>query len=101
MVIVAGWMQVDPEKREAFLAGRIEGMRTSRAEPGCLEYTMSADPIDPGRVVLFERWARQQDLDAHLAAMRARPASPSPGPAVTPKSASIVVYDVSGERPLR
>jgi hypothetical protein len=51
-------------------------MRTSRAELGCLEYTLSADPTDPGRVMLFERWARQEDLDAHLAAMRARPSSP-------------------------
>jgi len=99
MVIVAGTIEVDADQREAFLAGRIEGMRTSRAEPGCLEYTLSADPVDPGRIVLFERWARQEDLDAHLAAARARPASPGPA-AVAPKAASIVVYDVTGERPL-
>jgi antibiotic biosynthesis monooxygenase len=46
-------------------------MRTSRAEPGCLEYTLSADPTDPRRVMLFERWARQEDLDNHLAAASA------------------------------
>ncbi len=85
MVRVAGTMEVDPAQREAFLAGRIEAMRSSRAEHGCLEYTMSADPTDPGRVMLFERWARQEDLDAHLAAMRSRPASPAP--TVTPKKA--------------
>ena len=99
MVIVAGTLEVDPDQREAFLAGRIDGMRASRAEPGCLEYTLSADPIDPRRVVLFERWARQEDLDTHLAAMRARPASPGTG--VAPKAASIFVYEVTGERPLR
>src|ERR1700756_85280 len=97
MVIVAGTIELDPDQREAFLAGRIEGMRSSRAEPGCLEYTLSADPTDPRRVMLFERWARQDDLDAHLAASRARPASPG---TITPKVASIVVYDVTGERPL-
>jgi hypothetical protein len=48
--------------------------------------------------MLFERWARREDLDAHLAAARARPASP--GPAIAPKAASIFVYDVTGERPL-
>jgi len=99
MVIVAGTLELDPDQREAFLAGRIDGMRTSRAEPGCLEYTLSADPTDPGRVMLFERWARQEDLDAHLAALRALPASP--GTAVAPKAASIFVYDVTGARPLR
>ncbi len=97
MVIVAGTIEVNPDQREAFLAGRIDGMRTSRAEPGCLEYTLSADPTNPGRVMLFERWASQKDLDAHLAAMRARPA---PATGVTPKAASIFVYDVAGERPL-
>lgn len=98
MVIVAGIFEVDPEQREAFLAGRIDRMRTSRAEPGCLEYTFSADPLDPGRVLLFERWARQEDLDAHLAASPATPASPSAE--VVPKATSLVVYDVTGERPL-
>jgi quinol monooxygenase YgiN len=98
MVIVAGTMELEPAQREAFLAGRIDSMRTSRAEPGCLEYTLSADPTDPGRVMLFERWARQEDLDAHLAAMRARPASPET--TVAPRAASIFVYDVTGERRL-
>jgi quinol monooxygenase YgiN len=98
MVIVAGFMEIEPEQREAFLAGRIDGMRASRAEQGCLEYTLSADPVDPRRIVLFERWARQQDLDAHLAAMRARPASP--GTSVAPTKVSIFIYDVSGERQL-
>jgi quinol monooxygenase YgiN len=97
VVIVAGVFTVDPEQREAFLAGRMDRMRTSRAERGCLEYTFSADPLDPGRVLLFERWASQADLDAHLAV----PAPPaSPGGEVTPTATSIVVYDVSGERPL-
>ncbi len=98
MVIVAGVFTVDPGQREAFLEGRKERMRTSRAERGCLEYTFSADPLDPGRVVLYERWASQEDLDAHLAV----PESPTaPGVKIEPTSVTIVVYDVTGERPLR
>jgi quinol monooxygenase YgiN len=69
MVIVAGSFEIKPDEREEFLAGRLESMRASRSEAGCLEYTMSADPIDAGRVVLFERWEDQASLDAHLAAM--------------------------------
>ena len=98
MVIVAGSLEVDPAQREAFLAGRMDGMRTTRAEPGCLEYTFSADPIEPGRVLLIERWASQEELDAHVIAARARPAPA--GAAVAPTAASVFVYDVSGERPL-
>ena len=99
MVIVGGRFEVDPEQREAFLAGRMEAMRASRAEAGCLEYTFSADPIEPGRVVLFERWESQEALDAHLAAQQTRPVG-SPL-AVAPISVYIVAYDVAGERTLR
>ena len=98
MVIVAGSFEIKPEEREEFLAGRLDSMRASRAESGCLEYTMSADPIDPGRVVLFERWADQASLDAHLAAMGNAP-KPT-GRAVAPTSATVMLYEVSGERPL-
>jgi quinol monooxygenase YgiN len=98
VVIVAGSFEIKPDERDEFLAGRHDAMRESRSEPGCLEYTMSADPIDPGRVVLFERWADQASLDVHMAAMRNAPRSS--GPTVAPISATITIYDVAGERPL-
>ena len=98
MVIVGGVFVVEPDEREEFLVGRHDGMRRSRAEAGCLEYTLSADPIEPSRVVLFERWADQASLDAHAAALQDTPAAPPGG--VVPKSVTITVYDVSGERPL-
>ena len=69
-------------------------MRTSRAEAGCLEYTFSADPLEPGRVVLFERWESQAASTPTSAGRRWQTA-------IAPSSASIVVYDVAGERPLR
>jgi quinol monooxygenase YgiN len=98
MVIVGGTFEFDPNQREAFLDSRYEMMRTSRAEPGCLEYTFAADPIDATRVVLYERWASQEDLDVHLAALRAKPQTSDD--AVIPVASSIVIYDISGERRL-
>ncbi|MGZ4772568.1 MAG: putative quinol monooxygenase, partial [Ilumatobacteraceae bacterium] len=91
MVIVGGTFELHPNERESFLASRIEMMRTSRDEPGCLEYTFAADPIDPSRVVLFERWASQEALDAHLALQRTGP-RPSDSDA-KPISSSIFIYD--------
>ena len=73
-------------------------MRTSRGEPGCIEYTFAADPLDPSRVVLFEKWEDQASLDAHIAAQRAAPRPTTPG--IKPISSSITLYDVAGERPL-
>lgn len=93
MIIVGGTFEVDPAQRDAFLAERAERMRTSRAEAGCIEYTFAADPLEPGRVILFERWEDQASLDAHLA-------GPSPATAIAARSMSIVLYDVAGERRL-
>ena len=98
MVIVGGTFQVDPDQREQFISARAAMMRASRGEPGCLEYTFCADPIDPSRVVLYERWTSQADLDAHLAALRATP--PTIEPDIEAISSSITIYDVSGERRL-
>ena len=97
MVIVGGTFELDPAMRDAFLASRADMMRESRSEPGCLEYTFSADPLDPGRVVLFERWTDQDALDAHLVIRRADTRSSAQ---VVPISSSIVMYDVTGERRL-
>ena len=96
MLVVGGTFEVDPADRDAFIAARLDSMRTSRREPGCLEYTFAADPVDPGRIILFERWESQESLDAHLAALRQKEQPSSPAP----KAASIVIYGVAGERRL-
>jgi quinol monooxygenase YgiN len=98
MLIVGGWFEVEPSERDAFVAGRLDSVRSSRAEKGCIEYTVAPDPADAGRVILYERWEDQASLDAHLAGMQNTP--PPSGPAIAPKGVSVVVYEVSGERTL-
>ncbi len=92
MLIIRGIWKLEPHEREAFLAARHEMMRSARQEPGSIEHVFSADPIDPTRVVLFESWESQEDLDAHLAAMKPSDVEGMPAPV------SIVIYDVAGER---
>jgi quinol monooxygenase YgiN len=96
MVIVGGTFEMAPHQREEFIASRHEMMRASRAETGCLDYTFCADPIEPGRVILFERWESQSDLDAHLSGMRAGPPS---GEDIVPQSVSVVFYDATAQAP--
>lgn len=72
MMIVQGVFRVRPEERADYLAHAEETMRTSREEHGCLEYVLAADPIDPGRIVLSERWQSKADLDAHARGLAAR-----------------------------
>ena len=95
MLIVAGHFVVDPADREAFVAGRAEAMVATRTEDGCLEYVMAADPVDPTRVILFERWADQAAFDAHMAGLAER-GSHATGPA--PTGFEVTIYDISGER---
>jgi len=50
MVIVAGHITVDPEQRESHLAGSMRIVEKARQADGCLDFAMTADLIDPGRV---------------------------------------------------
>jgi quinol monooxygenase YgiN len=77
LVIVAGTFTVDSDRRAEFLEGRLESIRASREDRGCLEYTMSADAVDPGLVRLFEMWTSLADLQAHVE--RIRSSSPAEG----------------------
>jgi quinol monooxygenase YgiN len=59
MVIVAGHITVDPEERQSYLAGRMSVVEQARRADGCLDFAITADLLDPGRVNLFERWETQ------------------------------------------
>jgi len=96
VLIAVAVFEVEPKERDAFLAARHQSMRLSRAEPGCLEFLYSADPLEPGRVVLFERWESQEHLDAHVAGLATRPKQP--GAAPMPAPTSVVIYEAV-ERP--
>jgi quinol monooxygenase YgiN len=72
VIIVVGTIEVDPEQRDAFLAAQAEGFAEGRAEPGCLEYGLLADPENPGVVRLLERWEDVPSFEAHLQALGER-----------------------------
>jgi len=103
MVIVQGTFRVAPDDRDAFLAQSVANMVASRAEPGCIEYVMAADPLESDRVVLSERWASMEDLDAHLQRAGQRrsevgdAASRAP---VTVLNREMAIYEVASVRPL-
>jgi quinol monooxygenase YgiN len=92
MLIVAGTFEVEPERRDEFIADRVESMRTSRAEPGCIAYAFMADPIETGRVLLFERWESKDALAAHLTALRS---APRPASDIKILGAEIQQYEIA------
>jgi len=99
IVIVQGEFAVDPKERDRFVEASVEGMRSSREEDGCLEYVMAADPLDPGRVVLSERWESMEHLQQHLAQQQNAPRRADSRP--VPSSVEITLFEVATSRPLR
>ncbi len=66
MIIVSGRLYVKPERREAFLAASMDAVAQARRSAGCLDFVVAADPLEPGRINVYESW----DSEAALLAFR-------------------------------
>lgn len=64
MIIVAGYTRTDVEKRDNSVEAFRGMVERARAYDGCLDFSISADAVDPERVNLFECWRDQTALDA-------------------------------------
>ena len=64
MVIVAGHLMVAPDERERYLASCVAVVELARGTPGCLDFAISADLIDPGRINILERWESRSAVEA-------------------------------------
>lgn len=62
VLIIAGHLTTDPADRDDFVAASRDVVAQARRAPGCLAYALTADPLDPARVVVFERWASEEEL---------------------------------------
>lgn len=94
MVIVAGHITVEPAQRDAYIAGCVGVVEQARAAAGCLDFAITADSVDPGRVDIFERWESQAAVDAF------RGSGPSDDQGAAMLSAAVAEYDVAEVRQL-
>jgi quinol monooxygenase YgiN len=62
MLIIAGHLIVARADRDAYVAECIPAVEAARAAPGCLDYSITADTVDPARIVIYERWKSEQEL---------------------------------------
>ena len=62
MLIVSGSLRITPDRRDAFVAASRTVVAAARDAPGCLDFVIAADPLDPDRVNVFERWASEAEL---------------------------------------
>jgi quinol monooxygenase YgiN len=94
MVIVAGQIFVDPAQRARYLAGCVGVVEQARRAPGCLDFAITADLIDPGRINIFERWETQEAVKTF------RGSGPSEEQSAAMLAASVAEYDVADVRSL-
>jgi quinol monooxygenase YgiN len=104
VVIVAGHLVVDPAQRDDYLSGCVGVVRQARRAPGCLDFALSADSVDPGRINIFERWDSQAAVEAFRGWGHLPPEGQGDGPSdeqgAAILSASVCEYDVTEERSL-
>jgi quinol monooxygenase YgiN len=89
MLIIAGTVIVDSDDREAFLTANADVVGQAREAPGCLDFVQAADPLDPSRINIFERWASED----HLLAFRGAGQPESDSPPI--RSADVKRYVIS------
>ncbi|HKV18153.1 MAG TPA: antibiotic biosynthesis monooxygenase family protein [Mycobacterium sp.] len=94
MLVVAGHLIVDRDGRDDYLAECTEVVERARSTPGCRDFAISADVLDPTRINIFERWDSREAVEAF------RGDGPSDDQSAKIVSASVSEYDVAGERGL-
>jgi quinol monooxygenase YgiN len=68
MLVVAGYVKLDPAKVETAKQAALAVMTATQQEEGCISYTFSADLLEAGHFHIFEEWESQTALDAHFKA---------------------------------
>lgn len=64
MIIVCGSLRLVPGQRDTFIARSLPAMRSARQVAGCLDFSVSPDPLDPNRANVLERWESHAALQA-------------------------------------
>jgi quinol monooxygenase YgiN len=66
-IIASGSLHVDPVERDACLDARVPILAHARQAPGCLDFSLTADLIEAGRINVYERWRSREHLLAYRA----------------------------------
>ena len=89
MIIVAGYLHLDPDDRASYLDGCVEVARVARSAEGCIDFHLSADPIEPGRINIFEQWESVE------AAEQFRESGPSDDQQAALLDANVAEYEIT------
>ena len=66
MLAIMGYIHLDPEDVDAFVSDIRAISLSTKAEEGCLFYSIALDDRPAGRFVVAQRWQDRQALMAHI-----------------------------------
>ena len=89
MLIIAGHLEVSPSDRDTYVEECVTVVQTALAAPGCLDFSITADSIDPSRIRIYERWDNEQQFVIF------RGSGPSEDQQAAIVAAGVKRYDVS------
>ena len=96
-LLIGAKLKIKADQVDAFIAAAKEIIAASRAEPGCISYTLYQDPYERTAFFFFEEWKDQAAIDFHFAtphfkAFGAKLKDMADG------AADITIYSSSGEK---
>jgi quinol monooxygenase YgiN len=89
MIIVSGRLIVDAADRDTYVRECVDVVTAARAAPGCRDFHITADPIDPDRVNVYEEWETTEAVEAF------RGSGPSSEQAATIRDARVFQHEVA------
>lgn len=94
MLIVAGSIHVDATARDGYVAECVAVVTQAREAPGCLDFAITADSLDPTRVDVYERWESVAAVEAF------RGSGPSGDQQAAIAAADVSQYEVGAKESL-
>jgi quinol monooxygenase YgiN len=64
MVIVSGRIYLAEGRRDAFVDSSLAAVKLARVAPGCRDFVVAPDPLEPDRVNVYEAWESEEQLEA-------------------------------------
>lgn len=93
MVIIAGKVSVAADQAKNYVTEFTDFLRRTREEKGCLDVIIALDPIEAGRINVFELWESQELMDE----FRARAEPPETGIEIL--TDDVMKYEISAVGP--
>ena len=91
---MAGPIYVDEAERDSYLQGCREVIVAARGSAGCLDFHLAADPIEPGRINVYEQWDSVEAVEAF------RGSGPSADQTASIREARVAQHEVASSQDL-